>query len=124
MKQVSFFSKSVIGVLASLIPIVVSATTVTVVEKKTNEVLAVKTIGTVNNILLNTNLIVRLDSIKVEKTDKTKEKDQEKANTKPEPKKPEIKKVPKARNQERPKVIKPNIKIKPVKIIRPKIRKP
>lgn len=49
----------------------------------------------------------------------------EKMETKQVPDKPDIGKVPKARKQSRPPVVvKPNIKPKPVKIIRPKIKKP
>jgi hypothetical protein len=41
------------------------------------------------------------------------------------PNKPDIKEVPKSRKQSRPAVVsKPNVKIKPIKIVRPKIRKP
>jgi hypothetical protein len=41
------------------------------------------------------------------------------------PDKPDIKEVPKSRKQSRPAVVsKPNVKIKPIKIVRPKIRKP
>ncbi len=35
-----------------------------------------------------------------------------------------IKQVPKSRKQLKPTVVKPNIKVKPIKIIRPKIKKP
>ncbi|MEJ7560329.1 MAG: hypothetical protein WKF66_18615 [Pedobacter sp.] len=39
--------------------------------------------------------------------------------------KPDIKEVPKSRKQSRPAVVsKPNVKIKPIKIMRPKIKKP
>jgi len=39
--------------------------------------------------------------------------------------KPEIKEVPRARKQQRPSIVlKPNVKVKPIKIIRPKIKRP
>jgi hypothetical protein len=41
------------------------------------------------------------------------------------PDKPDIREVPKARRQSRPTVVaKPNVRIKPIKIIRPRIKKP
>lgn len=50
---------------------------------------------------------------------------QKKEVEKPEVSKSEIKEVPKARKQSRPAVVaKPNIKIKPIKINRPKVKKP
>ncbi|MNY19562.1 hypothetical protein D3C86_1530020 [compost metagenome] len=37
---------------------------------------------------------------------------------------PDIREIPKAKKQSRPIVIKPNIKGKPIKVIRPKIKRP
>jgi hypothetical protein len=62
-----------------------------------------------------------------EKKQEEKQQDSRKSgkNEKPDPDKPDIKEVPKARKQSRPEVVvKPNIKVKPIKIIRPKIRRP
>ena len=43
----------------------------------------------------------------------------------PAPQKPDVVAVPKARKQSRPKVVKPVVvKVKPIKVIRPKIKKP
>jgi hypothetical protein len=53
-----------------------------------------------------------------------KEKGREKQDEKPIAQKPEVITVPKARKQSRPTVVKPNIKVKPIKVIRPKIKKP
>jgi len=64
------------------------------------------------------------------KQDDKKEVDEKASKQKKEVEKPsvsktEIKEVPKARKQSRPAVVaKPNIKVKPVKINRPKIKKP
>jgi hypothetical protein len=56
---------------------------------------------------------------------KQKPETKEKPNPKQEPKKPDIIAVPKARKQTRPPVVmKPNIKVKPIKVIRPKIKRP
>lgn len=38
--------------------------------------------------------------------------------------KPDVKEVPKSRRQSPPKVVKPDVKVKPVKVSRPKIKKP
>ncbi|TKC06055.1 hypothetical protein [Pedobacter frigoris] len=57
------------------------------------------------------------------KQEKTKEKKGEVVETK-ETQKPDIKEVPKSRKQPKPSVVKPNVKVKPVKIVKPKIRKP
>lgn len=65
------------------------------------------------------------DTIGVQKQDDKEEVKKEKTQEKQQPNNPAVIKVPKARKQERPQVIvKPNIKIKPIKIIKPKIRKP
>lgn len=59
------------------------------------------------------------------KQDDKKPAKQKKEAEKTEVPKSEIKEVPKARKQSRPTVVaKPNVKIKPVKINRPKIKKP
>ena len=54
---------------------------------------------------------------KQDKKDKEKTVDQK-------PAKPEIKQVPKSKRQVKPIAVKPNIKVKPIKIIKPKIKKP
>jgi len=61
----------------------------------------------------------------VRKQDTRKSDKKEKPPQKVEVKKTDIKEVPKARKQSRPAVVaKPKVKVKPVKIVRPKIRKP
>ncbi|MBO9674130.1 MAG: hypothetical protein J7577_11840 [Sphingobacteriaceae bacterium] len=40
------------------------------------------------------------------------------------PEEPIIKEVPKAKRQVKPMMVKPNVKIKPIKIIKPRIKKP
>ncbi|TKC60198.1 hypothetical protein FBD94_14905 [Pedobacter hiemivivus] len=55
---------------------------------------------------------------------KQKPENKEKSNPKQAPNKPDIREVPKARKQSRPPVVKPNIKVKPIKVIRPKIKRP
>lgn len=59
------------------------------------------------------------------KKDKSTEKpgDIKKPDHKQEPNKPDIRKVPKARKQGRPPVVKPKVKVKP-KVIRPNIKRP
>jgi hypothetical protein len=61
-----------------------------------------------------------------EKKDNSKQKpdNNDKPNDKSGPDKPDIREVPKARKQARPPVVKPNIKVKPIKVIRPKIKRP
>lgn len=71
--------------------------------------------------------VVLSDSAHVQKQDDQKQNDKE--QKKPVQKqgndaKPDIKQVAKARRQPKPVVIKPIIKIKQIKVIRPKIRKP
>ncbi|SMC94482.1 hypothetical protein [Pedobacter africanus] len=61
--------------------------------------------------------------------DNKKEKRSEKAEPKEkpdqqEPVKPDIREVPKARKQSRPPVVKPNVKAKPIKVVRPNIKRP
>ena len=56
-----------------------------------------------------------------------KKQDKEKKDKQPENQKPEplqIKEVPKAKKQLKPMAIKPNVKVKPIKIIKPKIKRP
>lgn len=67
----------------------------------------------------NNHLVVLTDTVKVQPQDKKKEQSKEKPDHKP-----NIKEVPKARKQSRPTVVKPIIKVKPIKIIRPNIKKP
>jgi hypothetical protein len=57
----------------------------------------------------------------IKKQDKTK-KDKQSENQKPEPL--QIKEVPKAKRQVKPMAVKPNVKVKPIKIIKPKIKRP
>lgn len=65
------------------------------------------------------------DTIKVQKQDDKKETKKEKTQEKKRSGNPVIVEVPKARKQTRPQVIvKPKINIKPIKIIRPRIKKP
>ena len=60
-----------------------------------------------------------------EKKDKNKQKTAPKEKTDQQlPDKPDIIEVPKARRQSRPPVIKPNVKAKPIKVIRPNIKRP
>ncbi|TQM50824.1 hypothetical protein BDE36_2587 [Arcticibacter tournemirensis] len=56
------------------------------------------------------------------KQDKKNDKKKDKGDQKPD--QPEVKEVPKSRKQERPTVVpKPDVKVKPVKVNRPKIKK-
>lgn len=69
------------------------------------------------------------DSLGMTAKSNSQEKQDKKASKKQEkPKKAdidvEVKQVPKAKRQMKPVAVKPNIKIKPIKIIRPKIKKP
>lgn len=57
----------------------------------------------------------------IKKQDKEK-KDKQSENQKPEPL--PIKEVPKAKKQLKPMAVKPNVKVKPIKIIKPKIKRP
>ncbi|MDQ0641247.1 outer membrane biosynthesis protein TonB [Pedobacter sp. W3I1] len=57
----------------------------------------------------------------IKKQDKEK-KDKQPENQKPEPL--QIKEVPKAKKQLKPMAVKPNVKVKPIKIIKPKIKRP
>jgi hypothetical protein len=66
-----------------------------------------------------------IDTARYGRQEDQKDKGKEKSDQKPVPDKPVIKEVPKARRQTRPPVVvKPNIKVKPIKIIRPRIKKP
>lgn len=56
-----------------------------------------------------------------------KKQDKEKKDKQPENQKPEplqIKEVPKAKKQLKPMAVRPNVKVKPIKIIKPKIKRP
>jgi hypothetical protein len=65
------------------------------------------------------------DTVPTLRQEEKKEKGKEKPDNKQEPNKPDVREVPKARKQSRPPVVaKPNIKVKPIKVIRPKIKKP
>ena len=52
------------------------------------------------------------------------QKGQEQKKSDQKPDKPEIKEVPKAKRQVKPTAVKPNIKVKTIKIIKPKIKRP
>lgn len=66
-----------------------------------------------------------VDSAQYQQQDKEKDQNKETPNPKQVPQKSEIKEIPKARRQSRPPVVvKPHIKVKPIKVIRPKIKKP
>ena len=90
--------------------------------------LSAKKVGILKDVPVNSkHLIAVNDSIPYQKQDDKKEKNKEsKQDTKQVGKdvEPEIKQVPKARRQAKPTVIKPVIKVKPIKIVRPKIKKP
>lgn len=80
------------------------------------------------NISMNKGLA---DTVKYQRQDERKDKGKERSDNKEKPEKKQapdkqdIISVPKARKQSRPRVIsKPNIKAKPVKVIRPKIKRP
>lgn len=47
-----------------------------------------------------------------------------KQSSKPSVDKAKIKEIPKAKKQVKPIAVKPNIKVKPIKIVKPKIKKP
>lgn len=68
--------------------------------------------------------ILAIDTAGYNLQDEKKDKSKEKSDPKQETAKPDISKVPKARKQSRPPVVKPNIKPKPIKIIRPNIKRP
>jgi len=57
----------------------------------------------------------------MKKQDKEK-KDKQPGNQKPEPL--QIKEVPKAKKQLKPMAVRPKVKVKPIKIIKPKIKRP
>lgn len=65
------------------------------------------------------------DTANYQRQDEKKEKSRKKPDNKQEPVKPDIREVPKARKQSRPPVVvKPKIKAKPIKVIRPNIKRP
>lgn len=83
------------------------------------------------NYSLTKNFICLSDTTRYQRQDEKKDRrketsdNKEKPNNKQEPSKPDIPEVPKARKQSRPPVVaKPNIKVKPIKVIRPKIKRP
>ncbi len=61
------------------------------------------------------------DTIKI--AQKTQDKKEQATKQSP-AKKPDIATVPKARKQSRPKVVTPKANVKPIKVIRPKIKRP
>ncbi|SMD03402.1 hypothetical protein [Pedobacter nyackensis] len=68
--------------------------------------------------------VLAVDTAGYNLQDEKKDKSKEKSDPKQEPVKPDISTVPKARKQSRPPVVKPNIKAKPIKVIRPNIKRP
>jgi len=80
----------------------------------------------------NDTLAVSLSTISYIKQEPQQEKvkqDNKKAEKKQQPEQPQIKdvqikEVPKARRQLKPMAVKPNVKVKPIKIIKPKIKRP
>lgn len=75
--------------------------------------------------VLTVEIVNFADTVKYQKQADKEEIKKEKPQDKQQPDKPVIKEVPKARKKTRPQVVaKPIIKIKPIKIIRPKIKKP
>jgi hypothetical protein len=60
------------------------------------------------------------DSLSRQQQEKKKSEDK----GKPEQNIPDIREIPKAKKQSRPVIVKPNIKGKPIKVIRPKIKRP
>ncbi len=69
-------------------------------------------------------LTLNVDSL-ANQQEKTKDKkSKEKSQEKQQAKKPEIETVPKARKQTRPIVVKPKAIVKPIKVIKPRIKKP
>lgn len=72
--------------------------------------------------LVHKSFVLSIDSIKPQQ--EKQEDKKTKTNTKTQEKKPEITTVPKARKQTRPTVVKPKVIVKPIKVIKPKIKKP
>lgn len=62
------------------------------------------------------------DSLSHPQQEKEKKKSEDKGQ--PEQNIPDIREVPRAKKQSRPVIVKPNIKGKPIKVIRPKIKRP
>jgi len=62
------------------------------------------------------------DSLSRQQQEKEKKKSEDKGS--PEQNIPDIREIPKAKKQSRPVIVKPNIKGKPIKVIRPKIKRP
>ncbi|WP_316767514.1 hypothetical protein [Pedobacter frigiditerrae] len=73
--------------------------------------------------LTHKSFALTIDSIKPQQ-EKQDEKNPKTNTTKTQDKKPEIATVPKARKQNRPTVVKPKVIVKPIKVIKPKIKKP
>lgn len=73
--------------------------------------------------LIQKNLVLSIDSI-IPQQEKREDKNPKANTTKTQEKKPEITTVPKARKQTRPTVVKPKVIVKPIKVIKPKIKKP
>ena len=74
---------------------------------------------------IRNNFVLLSDTARYQRQDTKKDKSKEKPESKPQPDKPDIREVPKARNQGRPPiVVKPNVKVKPIKVIRPNIKRP
>lgn len=65
-----------------------------------------------------------IDRIKPQQEKQDEKDGKAKSTAKAQEKKPEITTVPKARKQIRPTVVKPKVIVKPIKVIKPKIKKP
>ncbi|SER37429.1 hypothetical protein SAMN04488023_10834 [Pedobacter rhizosphaerae] len=67
-------------------------------------------------------------SLNTQQGQERKKQDQKKLDKKtsghPKPDQPKIKEVPRAKRQIKPMAVKPNVKVKPIKIIKPKIKRP
>jgi hypothetical protein len=70
-------------------------------------------------IALRTNMNSLLIQEEKKQVKENKPKDRQKPTTTP-----EIKHIPKARKQAKPTMVKPHINVKPIKVIRPKIKRP
>lgn len=74
---------------------------------------------------LKNGFVFLIDTEKYQRQDEKKEKSKKNLDIKDKPvNKQAIKEVPKARKQSRPLVVKANIKVKPIKVIRPHIKRP
>ncbi|TCC87336.1 hypothetical protein EZ428_21810 [Pedobacter frigiditerrae] len=79
-------------------------------------------IGRIN--LMHKSFALKIDSIKPQQEKQDEKNSKSKTTAKTQEKKPEIATVPKSRKQMRPTVVKPKVIVKPIKVIKPKIKKP